>query len=96
MKKEDFKPEYGHIPQIVLERIREEVNKIGYDSIFVLRRSLNPYDNYTYVVIAKKKDKEEYAFWSCYNDCFQSLNHGHYGYTDFDKCFEDALKFVEN
>lgn len=95
MKKEDFKPEYGNIPENVQERIRKETNKIDYESVFIMRRSLNPYDNYLYVVIAKKKDEEEYVFWSCYNDYFQSLNHGHYGYIDFDKCFEDALEFVD-
>ena len=94
MKKENFKPEYGHIPQDVLQRIRSEVNRIGYDFIFVLRKSLHPDDDYLYVVIAQKKDKEEYAFWSSYNDYFHTLNHGHYGYTDFNKCFDDALEFV--
>ena len=29
MKKEDFKPEYGNIPQDALERIRAEANRIG-------------------------------------------------------------------
>lgn len=96
MKKEDFKLEYGHIhiPQYALERIRAEVNRIGYDSVFVMRKSLHPDDWYLYVVVAKKKDKEEYAFWSAYNDTFYTLNNGHYGYTDFDKCFNDALEFV--
>ena len=95
MKKEDFKPEYGHIPQDTLGRIRAEANRIGYDFVFVLRKSLHPDDWYLYVVVAKKKDEEEYAFWSCYNDYFQSLNHGHYGYKDFDKCYNDALEFVD-
>lgn len=94
MKKENFKPEYGHVPQDVLQRIREEVTRIGYDYIFVLRKSLHPADKDLYVVIAQKKDKEEYAFWSCYNDSRQVLNHGHYGYTNFDKCFDDSLEFV--
>lgn len=94
MNKEDFKLEYGNIPQDALKRIRAEVNRIGYDSVFVLRKSLHPDDWYLYVVVAKKKDREEYAFWSAYNDCFYTLNHGHYGYTNFDKCFDDALEFV--
>lgn len=94
MKKENFKPEYGHIPHDVLRRIREEVNKINYDSVFVMRKSLHPDDSCLYVVIAEKKDKEEHAFWSCYNDSRQVLNHGHYGYEDFSKCFENALEFV--
>ena len=94
MTKENFKPEYGNIPQDVLKRIREEVNRIGYDSAFVLRKALHTDEKDLHVVIAQKKDKEEYACWSCYNDSRQSLNHGHYGYTSFEKCFEDALEFV--
>lgn len=94
MKKENFKPEYGHVPQDVLQRIREEVTRIGYDYIFVLRKSLHPADKDLYVVIAQKKDKEEYAFWSCYNDSRQVLNHGHYGYDNWNKCFDAALEYV--
>ena len=56
MKKENFKFEYGHIPQDVLQRIREEVNRIGYDYVFVLRKSLHPDDKDLYIVIAQKKD----------------------------------------
>lgn len=96
MKKENFKPKYGHIPQDVLQRIREEVNRIGYDYIFVLRKSLHPKDKNLYVVIAKKKNSyvPYYSFWSCYNDETQSLNHGHYGYDDWNKCFDAALEYV--
>lgn len=94
MTRKNFKPEYGHIPQDVLKRITDEVNRIGYESPYVLHKSLHPDDYYLYVVIAKKKDREEYAFWSCYNDTKQSLYHGHYGYTDFSKCFDDVLNFV--
>ena len=94
MKKENFKFEYGHIPQDVLQRIREEVNRIGYDYVFVLRKSLHPDDKDLYIVIAQKKDEDEYAFWSCYNDTRQTLNHEHYGYTNFDKCFDDSLEFT--
>lgn len=96
MTKENFKPEYGHIPQDVLQRIREEVNRIGYVSTFVLRKSLHTDDKHLYVVIAEKENSfgSYYSFWSCYNDSRQSLNHGHYGYTSFEKCFEDALEFV--
>lgn len=94
MKKENFTLEYGHVSQDVLEMIREEVNSIGYNFIIVLRKSLHPDDKDLYVVLAKKKDKEEYAFWSCYNYTRKSLNHGHYGYTNFEKCFDDSLEFV--
>lgn len=90
----NFKPEYGYIPQDVLKRISEEVNRINYDFVFVFAKSLHTDDKDLYVVIAQKKDKEEYAFWSCYNDSRQTLNHGHYGYEELCKCFEDALEFV--
>ena len=86
--------EHATIPQGVLRSIRKELDNIGYESPYVLRKSLHPDDKDLYVVLAQKKDKEEYAFWSCYNNTRQRLNHGHYGYTNFDKCFDDALEFV--
>lgn len=94
MTRETFNPVYAHIPTDVLQRIYEQTKRIGYEYVYVLRKSLHPDDDYLYVVIAQKKDKKEYAFWSAYNDCFHTLNHGHYGYTDFNKCFNDALEFV--
>lgn len=93
MKKEDLT--YGHatIPQGVLQSVRKELDNIGYESPYILRKSLHPDDKDLYVVLAKKKNKKEYAFWSCYNYTQHTLNE-RYDYTDFDKCFDDALEFV--
>ena len=94
MTRETLTYEHATIPQGVLRSVRKELDNIGYESPYVLRKSLNPDDGDRYVVFAKKKDKEVYAFWSCYDYTRQTLNHGHYGYTNFDKCFDDALEFV--
>lgn len=94
MTRETLTYEHATIPQGVLQSVRKNLDDIGYELPYVLRKSLHPDDKDLYVVIAEKKDKEEHAFWSCYNDSRQVLNHGHYGYENFSKCFEEALEFV--
>lgn len=96
MKKENLTFEHVHIPYEVVKRVSEELEHIGYRYVYVLRKSLHPDDKDLYVVVAEKKDSYApyYSFWSCYNDSRQSLNHGHYGYDDYGKCWDAALEFV--
>lgn len=94
MTRETLTYEHATIPQGVLQSVRKNLDDIGYELPYVLRKSLHPDDKDLYVVIAQKKDKQEYAFWSCYNYTRQILNHGHYGYTSLEKCYEDALEYV--
>lgn len=96
MKRENLTFEYVNIPCDVHKRISTELNSIGYESAYVLRKSLHPKDKNLYVVIAKKKNSYApyYSFWSCYNDATITLNHGHYGYDDWNKCFDAALEYV--
>lgn len=96
MKRENLTFEYAYIPYETRKRISEELEHIGYHSTFVLRKSLHPDDKDLYVVIAAKKNSYAlyYSFWSCYNDATITLNHGHYGYDDCDKCLDDALEYV--
>ena len=76
-------------------RIQKELDKIGYTFIAATRKSKHPNDKHLYVVVAKRDtDTSTYAFWSCYNDTRQSLNHGHYGYINLVKCCNDASEFV--
>lgn len=67
------------IPKEVVQNVKnyfaKELN--NYEVIEVLRASEHPDDDYLYHVAAKRND-EEYACWTCWNDRTQSLNYGHY------------------
>ncbi len=51
----------------------------------IVRKSLHPDDSYLYMIVSKKDDGS-YAFWDCWNESTQSLNHGHYGIESLDAC----------
>ena len=96
MTRKDIKANYIYtdISNNVIQNVTKELEHINYKPQIIVKKSLNPDDKDLYVVVGRRKNSEEYAFWSCYNDTRQTLNHGHYNYTDYEKCIDDAFEFV--
>ena len=65
-----------------------EENLPEYELGDIIRYSAKESDNYLYMIYAKKKMKDEYAVWLCWNESTKVLNHGIYGITSEEKCFE--------
>ena len=81
------------VPTEVVEHIKEYLNKNlpQYELLKVVRKSDHPADSYLYMVSAKKRNDDEFAVWTCWNETTKSLNFGHYGLIS-EKVCEDIFK----
>lgn len=89
------------VPLNIYDHIREYFKKenMSYDLQEVIP-SKNPYDDYLFIVIAKKRNypKENklmgfgpWVVWGAWNESTQTLNGGHYDLIDYDKAYAVAM-----
>lgn len=80
-------PNIDPVPQNVVSSISEwfEEHLPSYTPLEIYRQSNHPDDDYLYMVIAKK-DGNEFACWTSWNQITGSLNFGHYGYSTEEVC----------
>jgi hypothetical protein len=83
------------VPAEVVEHVREYLadNLPQYELLKVVRQSDHPDDNYLYMASAKKRNDDEYAVWTCWNETTLSLNFGHYGLVSEAVCEEVFNEF---
>ena len=83
------------VPSEVVEHVREYLleNLPRYELLKVVRHSDHPDDDYLYMVSAKKKNDDEYAVWTSWNESVRSLNFGHYGLISESVCEEVFKEF---
>ena len=83
------------VPAEVVEHVKEYLakNLPQYELLKVVRQSDHPDDHYLYMISAKKRNADEYAAWTCWNETTLSLNFGHYGLVSEAICEEIFNEF---
>jgi len=69
-----------------IQAIIEEVNRVGYEMVYVRESTLN---SNLRVVMAKSKENKEFATWT-FNTSLGSLAHGHYFMFSLGQTEEEA------
>lgn len=82
------------VPENVKYHVREYLDAIDFALLDVFRKSEHPADNYLYIVVGRNQKTGQYAWWAVWNESTQSLNHGHYGYSDYIRCLDDAQNAI--
>lgn len=74
----------------VMEQVREYFKEHlpQYEVLEVRKKSNHSDDWFLWMVSAKHRENDTYAFWSSYNTETGSLNHGHYGLANESDCHD--------